>query len=77
MILGNPFYYYRITTPRIDGEGDACARFAYHMLGSDTGTLTVEVDSGEVFQVSGQNEDVWVNVNVDVQVVRGFSVSHD
>ena len=39
------------------------------MLGSDTGTLSVQADGGEEFQVSGQNEDVWVNVNMDIQIV--------
>ena len=53
-------------------------RFAYHMYGAHTGTLRVATSSGAiVFEVSGLNENSWIEIQRGVQIARGEQVNCD
>ena len=75
----------RIFTQEINADGQICVRFAYHMYGSDIGTLTVYTQTGGGANSIGNNLGVWtkersqgnqwVVESLDVTISRNQRVS--
>ena len=61
-----------VLTPYLSGE--QCMKFAYHMYGSDIGSLNIYAGSQMIFNKSGNQEDIWVFVEQFIHLNGSYMV---
>ena len=64
----------KLNSPELQFSGNMCLKFYYHMYGTDTGTLNVNISGNSVFSASGEKGDEWLIATIDVKLSGKYAV---